>query len=113
MDGRGRAFDNIFVERLWRSVKYEDVYLNGYATIGELMVGLTKYFVFYNGERPHPSLGNNTPDTVYLTGVGDGAMILDKYPRAVGSPPPRRSKIRNDRTNQNKFKTGAAPSSYE
>ena len=45
MDGRGRAFDNIFVERLWRNVKYEDVYLNGYATMGELMVGLNKYFV--------------------------------------------------------------------
>ena len=44
MDGRGRAFDNIFVERLWRSVKYEDVYLKGYATVGELMIGLTEYF---------------------------------------------------------------------
>jgi len=53
MDGRGRAFDNIFVERLWRSVKHEDVYLNGYATMGELLIGLTKYFAFYNGERPH------------------------------------------------------------
>ena len=48
MDGRGRAFDNIFVERLWRSVKHEDVYLNGYATMGELMAGLTEYFAFYN-----------------------------------------------------------------
>jgi putative transposase len=53
MDGRGRAYDNIFVERLWRSVKHEDVYLNGYATMGELLVGLKKYFVFYNTERPH------------------------------------------------------------
>ena len=57
MDGRGRVFDNIFVERLWRSVKHEDVYLKGYATVGELMVGLAEYFAFYNGERPHPSLG--------------------------------------------------------
>ncbi len=81
MDGRGRAFDNIFVERLWRSVKHEDVYLKGYATVGELMVGLTKYFVFYNGERPHQSLGNQTPDVVYRTSTGGGAMILDKYPR--------------------------------
>jgi len=48
---------------------------------------LTKYFVFYNGERPHQSLGNSTPDTVYQAGVGGGAMILDKYPRAVGDPP--------------------------
>ena len=47
----------IFVERLWRSVKHEDVYLNGYATMGELLIGLTKYFAFYNGERPHQALG--------------------------------------------------------
>ena len=58
MDGWGRVFDNIFVERLWRSVKHEDVYLKGYATMGELMVGLTKYFAFYNGERPHQSLSD-------------------------------------------------------
>lgn len=87
MDGRGRAFDNIFVERLWRSVKHEDVYLKGYATMGELMVGLTKYFFFYNGERPHQSLGDKTPEVVYRTATGGGAMILDKYPRAVGEPP--------------------------
>lgn len=81
MDGRGRAFDNIFVERLWRSVKHEDAYLKGYATIGELMVGLTEYFVFYNGERPHQSLGNKTPDVVYRTTIGGGAVIVDKFPR--------------------------------
>jgi putative transposase len=52
MDGRGRALDNIFVERLWRSVKYEDVYLKGYASMSELLLGLTEYFAFYNGERP-------------------------------------------------------------
>ena len=61
MDGRGRVFDHIFVERLWRSVKHEDVYLKGYATVGELMVGLAEYFAFYNGERPHQSLGYQTP----------------------------------------------------
>ena len=65
MDGRGRAFDNIFVERLWRSVKHEDVYLNGYATMGELLIGLTKYFAFYNAERPHQALGMNTPARAY------------------------------------------------
>jgi putative transposase len=65
--GAGRVFDNIFVERLWRNVKYEDVYLKGYATMGELMVGLAKYFAFYNGERPHQSLDNKTPDVVYRT----------------------------------------------
>jgi len=62
MDGRGRAFDNIFVERRGRSVKYEDIYLKGYATIRELEIGLTAYFAFYNHERPHQSLGNRTPD---------------------------------------------------
>lgn len=82
MDGRGRAFDNIFVERLWRSVKHEDVYLKGYATVSELMIGLIEYFTFYNGERPHQSLGNKTPDVVYRTATDGGAMILDKYPRA-------------------------------
>jgi len=82
MDGRGRAFDNIFVERLWRSVKHEDVYLKGYATVGELMIGLTEYFDFYNVRRPHQSLENETPDVVYRTAIGGGAMILDKYPRA-------------------------------
>ncbi len=80
MDGRGRALDNIFVERLWRSVKYEDVYLNGYANPMELMtIGLTEYFVFYNGERPHQSLGNRTPAEVYATASGGGARIVDKF----------------------------------
>jgi putative transposase len=92
MDGRGRAFDNIFVERLWRSVKHEDVYLKGYASMGELMVGLTEYFVFYNGERPHQSLGQQTPDVVYRSAIGGGAMIVDKFPRAVeDTPVPLRS----------------------
>ena len=79
MDGRGRALDNIFVERLWRSVKYEDVYLKGYANSMELMIGLAEYFVFYNGERPHQSLGNLTPDEVYATASGGGARIVDKF----------------------------------
>ncbi len=79
MDGRGRAFDNIFVERLWRTVKYEDVYLNGYANMGDLMLGLTAYMMFYNEERFHQALGNDTPSKVYSTGIGGGAMILEKY----------------------------------
>lgn len=83
MDGRGRAFDNIFVERLWRNVKYEDVYLKGYASMVELTTGLTEYFTFYNGERPHQSLGHKTPDVVYRTAIGGGAVIVDRYPRPV------------------------------
>ena len=82
MDGRGRALDNIFVERLWRSVKYEDVYLKGYAIMSDLLVGLAEYFVFYNGERTHQSLDYRTPDKVYLAASGGGAMIVDKYNKA-------------------------------
>lgn len=65
MDGKGRAIDNIFVERLWRSVKYEEVYPKCYATILEAKYGLNKYFEFYNTERPHQSLAYKTPDDVY------------------------------------------------
>ena len=65
MDSRGRAFDNIFVERLWRSVKYEDVYLKGYQTMGEAQEGLRKYFQFYNHERFHQALEYRTPWEVH------------------------------------------------
>jgi len=68
MDGRGRCLDNIFVERLWRSVKYENVYLKGYQTIPEARAGLTEYFGFYNKERYHQSLDNKTPWIVYCQG---------------------------------------------
>jgi putative transposase len=66
MDGRGRALDNIFVERLWRSVKYECVYLNDYETVLQLEMGLQNYFMFYNDERPHQSLSYRTPAEVHL-----------------------------------------------
>jgi putative transposase len=79
MDGRGRALDNIFVERLWRNVKYEDVYLKGYANMAELTVGLAQYFAFYNAERPHQALGYETPEQVYRAGIGGGALIVDKF----------------------------------
>jgi len=79
MDGRGRALDNIFVERLWRSVKYEDIYLKGYVTIPELQLGLSTYFRFYNTKRFHQSLGYKTPDEVYRTASGGGAQIVDKF----------------------------------
>jgi putative transposase len=79
MDGRGRALDNIFVERLWRSVKYEDVYPKNYASMPELLMGLADYFIFYNGGRFHQALGYQTPDQVYRTGDGGGAKIADHY----------------------------------
>jgi putative transposase len=65
MDGRGRALDNIFVERLWRSLKYEDIYLKLYGSVSELMQGLATYFRFYNDERLHQSLGYRTPAQVH------------------------------------------------
>jgi putative transposase len=68
MDGRGRALDNVFVERLWRSVKYEDIYIRGYEAVPELHRGLGRYFAFYNDERLHQSLGYRTPAAVYQEG---------------------------------------------
>jgi len=65
MDGRGRALDNVFVERLWRSVKHEDVYLHGYETVPELYRGLIRYFRHYNEDRPHQGLGYLTPAEVH------------------------------------------------
>jgi putative transposase len=66
MDGRGRAMDNIFIERLWRSVKYENIFLHDYANVSEVIAGLKQYFRFYNHERPHQSLGKQTPASVYF-----------------------------------------------
>ena len=68
MDGRGRALDNVFVERLWRTVKYEDIYLNDYETVDELVRGLRAYFEFYCYERLHQALGYRTPWEVYRAG---------------------------------------------
>lgn len=65
MDGKGRAIDNIFVERLWKSVKYENIYLKAYKNGVELQKGLEEYFVFYNQERFHQSLSYQTPDRFY------------------------------------------------
>ncbi len=65
MDGRGRALDNAFVERLWRSVKWEEVYVNSYPSVRDAWHGLNRYFVFYNQERPHQALGYRTPAEVY------------------------------------------------
>jgi putative transposase len=68
MDGRGRCLDNVFVERLWRSVKYEDVYLHRYEAVPQLAGGLRRYFGYYNEERLHQSLGYRTPGGVYRQG---------------------------------------------
>jgi putative transposase len=67
MDGRGRVFDNILIERLWRTLKYQDIYIKDYKTVMELSVGLDAYFQFYNNEKPHQSLENRTPSMVYYS----------------------------------------------
>ena len=65
MDGKGRWMDNVFIERLWRSVKYEDIYLRGYASIDALIAGLTRWFCDYNEWRPHQIFGGSTPAKIY------------------------------------------------
>ena len=65
MDGRGRWMDNVFIERLWRSLKYECVYLHAFETGSELRAGLSKWIGYYNGGRPHSALAGHTPDEAY------------------------------------------------
>jgi putative transposase len=104
------AQSNIFVERLWRSVKHEDIYLKGYASMGDLRIGLAKYFTFYNFERPHQSLGQRTPGVVYRTAVGGGAIIVEKFGRAEEeNPVPLRStgfSSKKEAKSESKTKTG-------
>ena len=66
MDGKGAWRDNVFVERLWRTIKYEEVYLRAYRSVSEARSGLGRYLAFYNRRRPHSSLGGQTPDQVYF-----------------------------------------------
>ncbi|MDL2326812.1 IS3 family transposase [Bacteroidales bacterium OttesenSCG-928-A14] len=73
MDGKGRAIDNVFIERLWRSVKYEHVYLHAYEDGKSLWIGLVEYFKFYNGERPHQSLNYRKPREVYFSPPNESA----------------------------------------
>ncbi len=77
MDGRGRALDNVFVERLWRSLKYEDIYLKNYDSVLDLDLGLLAYFHFYNYERPHQALAYRTPTEVHFAVP---AMALHHHP---------------------------------
>lgn len=65
MDGKGAWRDNVFVERLWRTVKYEEVYLRAYASVSEARASIGRYLIFYNRTRPHSSLGGRTPDQAY------------------------------------------------
>lgn len=79
MDGQGCWRDNVFIERLWRSVKYEEVYLHGYDTVSDVRAGLTRYFTFFNQRRPHDALRRASPDSVYFTSVPTRAPS----PRAI------------------------------
>jgi putative transposase len=67
MDGKGAWRDNVFVERLWRSIKYEEVYLRAYDSVAEARTSIGRYLAFYNGRRPHSSLDRRTPDQAYFT----------------------------------------------
>jgi len=69
MDGKGRCMDNIFVERLWRSLKYEEIYLNAYGSVAEAKAGIAAWLSFYNDERQHQSLGYRTPRQIYQEGL--------------------------------------------
>ena len=79
MDGRGRWMDNVFIERLWRSLKHEDVYLKAYADGREARAGIGEWIAFYNGSRPHQALGNRTPMAVWRAGIAPqlGAGAVD------------------------------------
>jgi putative transposase len=84
MDGKGRCMDNIFVERLWRSLKYEEVYLNAYASVAEAKTGIGAWLDFYNEERQHQSLGYRTPRQIY----DEGLWICGRSALPTGSASP-------------------------
>jgi putative transposase len=102
MDGRGRCLDNVFVERLWRSVKYENIYLHGYETVPALRRGLEEYFLFYNDERLHQSLEYRTPREVY---EGRGNRLRHSFPPA--SPQPMRRGCGRERVTGTKSNEGS------
>ena len=85
MDGKGRCMDNIFVERLWRSLKYEEVYLNAYASVAEAKAGIGSWLGFYNEERQHQSLGYRTPRQIYEQNAGGD--VDDRLCRPAALPP--------------------------
>jgi putative transposase len=91
MNGKGRALDNVFVERLWRAVKYEEIYLKDYAEVAECRKGLATYFPFYNHERPHMHLEYRTPWEVYRGEAAEGACFhrFRSSSSRVGHQPPQ------------------------
>ena len=101
MDGRGRWMDNVFIERLWRSLKHEDIYLKGYADGREAYSGIAAWFAFYNTGRPHQALGNRTPMAVWREGttgsLGDKAVDMMDNARALPTCPHAHSRSNNSK----------------
>ena len=85
MDGRGRWMDNVFIERVWRSLKYEDVYLKGYADGREAVRGIAEWVAFYNERRPHQALADRTPMAVWREAIA-GAGAVDMMDNASALP---------------------------
>ncbi len=83
MDGKGRWVDNVFIERFWRSLKYEEVYLYAYGDLNEARASLKRYFGYYNDQRRHSSLGKRTPAAVY--GEATGNPVLPRLPMSTGA----------------------------
>ena len=99
MDGRGRWIDNVFIERLWRSLKYEDIYLKGYTDGREAKAGIAEWLAFYNRQRPHQALANRTPMAVWCAGTGapepvvDMTLRLDNAGALPTSPQPQQPEV--------------------
>jgi len=88
MDGKGRWIDNVFIERFWRSLKYEEVYLYAYSDLNEARAGLERYICYYNGARRHSRLGKNTPEAVYRESMGNPALPGLLIPAGALTPRP-------------------------
>jgi putative transposase len=88
MDGKGRWIDNVFIERFWRSLKYEEVYLYAYDDLRDAKAGLNRYINYYNGKRRHSSLGKQTPDEVYYQATSNPARSDPKVPGQALTPKP-------------------------
>ena len=97
MDGKGAWRDNVFVERLWRTIKYEEVYLRAYASVSEPRAGISRYLRFYNSRRPHSSLDGQTPDQAYFNqplpggGIAEAEIHLETAPNPFRQTEPLRS----------------------
>ena len=79
MDSKGRALDNVYIERFWRSLKYEDIYIRSYETMKEIKKGINNYIMFFNTERIHQALGYKTPDSVYYNNKKERNKKGEKY----------------------------------